>query len=578
MSAPGPHHPPPNDGLDDSSKRFEQQHEERASATVATQAPPSDNSNIARDSQPTLATGHGGGNSQQSQGFSLPSYPYQQQGVQQYDSHQQHNVQQHNIDDSALQVSTNAATGVPSLRRSKRVAGSRALSSMRMLPPSRTMTPVSTHLSPIPMESTDGNMSSPHNRNTEPPTSHPQTPSKIKRKLDDSEEIDTSTRATLTNKSLIEARAIAFLMAHPPADAFHGTTLQRAFLRHAWPNHFHRQPRIIRRDSALLAMGPARLNVSDTMWRAMMDADIATRPPMPVHIADRQIVRCDERHSLRDHSPRGTPSVRCRICPDNIPWDTVTDQPSYHMMCPACIGEHDAALAAEENGEKEGEGEGEEGQTATTTTMMTTTTKTTTTTTTTQTPQQAQAGRLRALLAGGAWARLCDACMARSGMHLMKPCSCQWAVARCFKHRREHLERLDEKVRSNNAAGGDGDDGGDDGGDEQVRSNSVAGGDDGGDDRTDLYKAVQLHAAPDLGGETFEGRRPYCGECWEREATTARVPSAWKCFVCMGVFVMPAGDVVPNWFPFLDPSGRDSPSGHSPASLEEEERSSPASI
>ncbi|KAK0658607.1 hypothetical protein DIS24_g4550 [Lasiodiplodia hormozganensis] len=289
-----------------------------------------------------------------------------------------------------------------------------------------------------------------------------------------------------TTETLRELREVAYTIAHPPKSAFQTFRIIRSFLRRQFPRHFRADKRIIKVGSPLIALGRERLNISELMWNSMMEEDIATRPEMPMKIEQRQIVRCDEQHSLEDHSPAGTASIACAKCPPQK-FDSEKNPSSRYMMCLACIGQHEKALA-EHN------------------TM------------------------LAGLICGSAWARLCEDCQEKCNQ--FKPCSCEWEVPLCLGHRRKHLEELMSRAQA------DGyilpapmfplDDK-----DPKIEGRAI------GDPKL---------ADPYLAAHEF---RPWCGHCWHNDATTG-ISYAWKCFICMGYFVLP-NDVPSTWFPHMAP-------------------------
>ncbi|KAL0264294.1 hypothetical protein SLS55_000241 [Diplodia seriata] len=376
-------------------------------------------------------------------------------------------------------------------------------------------------------------------------------------------------RATMPVETLIEMRRIAYAIAHPPDTAFLPCKLVRSFLRQMFPAHFRDDKIIIKVSSPVNVMGRERLNVSEEMWASMTSADVATRPAMPLEIARRQAIRCDESHSLKDHAPPGTLTLTCVDCPQENYFDgsrNVSTGP--YKMCQACIGTHDAAL------ELRGE------------------------------------DRLVGMVRGAFLHRLCDGCMlqccgiAREGGEEAeeKLCNCGWAVPRCFQHRRAHLAAMDESVLQR-----------DEWLDANIKKADVLHGPlPGGVDATQLvpapaaeeeeekekenedcvdgeqqqmqaqepvddkYYADLLRALPGyvpdvpavpaaaekedcVDGEKQKqtqtpvvdggGLRPACARCFHNKATTG-VPCAWSCYVCLKVFVLPAG-VVPTWFPGL---------------------------
>ncbi|KKY25961.1 hypothetical protein UCDDS831_g01810 [Diplodia seriata] len=374
-------------------------------------------------------------------------------------------------------------------------------------------------------------------------------------------------RATMPIETLIEMRHIAYAIAHPPDSAFLPCKLVRSFLRQMFPAHFRDDKIIIKVSSPVNAMGRERLNVSEEMWASMTSADVTTRPAMPLEIARRQAVRCDESHSLKDHAPPGTLTLTCVDCPQENYFDgSRNGSAGPYQMCQACIATHDAAL------ELRGE------------------------------------DRLVGMVRGAYLHRLCDGCMlqccgiAKEGGEEAeeKLCNCGWAVPRCFQHRRAHLAAMDESVLQR-----------DEWVDATIKKADVLhdplpGGVDttplvpapapaaeekekeneneneehvDGEQQTqepvdDKYYADLLRALPGyvpapapaaaeeedcVDGEKQKqtqtpavdggGLRPACARCFHNKATTG-VPCAWSCYVCLKVFVLPAG-VVPTWFPRL---------------------------
>ncbi|KAL1626274.1 hypothetical protein SLS54_003111 [Diplodia seriata] len=141
-------------------------------------------------------------------------------------------------------------------------------------------------------------------------------------------------RATMPIETLIEMRYIAYAIAHPPDTAFLSCKLvhtqpARSFLRQMFPAHFRDDKIIIKVSSPVNAMGRERLNVSEEMWASMTSADIATRPAMPLEIAHRQAIRCDESHSLKDHAPPGT----LTICIKQFYISVVVEGLRRHTLC-----------------------------------------------------------------------------------------------------------------------------------------------------------------------------------------------------------------------------------------------------
>lgn len=291
-----------------------------------------------------------------------------------------------------------------------------------------------------------------------------------------------------TTETLRELREVAYTIAHPPKSAFQSSRIIRSFLRRQFPRHFRADKRIIKMGSPLIALGRERLNISELMWNSMMGEDIATRPEMPMKIEQRQIVRCDEQHSLEDHSPAGTASIACAKCPPQK-FDSEKHPKSRYMMCLACIGQHEKALAEHNT-------------------------------------------TLASLIRGSAMARLCEDCQEKCNQ--FKPCSCEWEVPLCLDHRRKHLEELMSRAQA---------------------------------DGYTLPAPMFLHGHkdtdPEISGREIGDReladpylaahefRPWCGHCWDNDATTG-ISYAWKCFICMGCFVLP-NDVPSTWFPQMAP-------------------------
>ncbi|GME23357.1 uncharacterized protein LTHEOB_7663 [Neofusicoccum parvum] len=197
---------------------------------------------------------------------------------------------------------------------------------------------------------------------------------------------------------LREARDVSYALAHPPENAYQSTRITRSWLNHAFPDHFRDKKRMIKTRSEMLAFGPARLNVSATYWKALNEENREVRPPIPMHIKDRQVVRCDEGHSLEPHSPAGSKSIACVDCGVQS-FGNKHNFTTQHMMCAACIGKHEDELSGE--------------------------------------------SRLESLLKGGAWATLCDECM--ENCNQLPSCGCEWERPRCIQHRRVHLEKLSKR-------------------------------------------------------------------------------------------------------------------------------------
>ncbi|GME36357.1 uncharacterized protein LTHEOB_7663 [Neofusicoccum parvum] len=197
---------------------------------------------------------------------------------------------------------------------------------------------------------------------------------------------------------LREARDVSYALAHPPENAYQSTRITRSWLNHAFPDHFRDNKRMIKTRSEMLALGPARLNVSATYWKALNEENREVRPPIPMHIKDRQVVRCDEGHSLEPHSPAGSKSIACVDCGVQS-FGNKHNFTTQHMMCAACIGKHEDELSGE--------------------------------------------SRLESLLKGGAWATLCDECM--ENCNQLPSCGCEWEKPRCIQHRRVHLEKLSRR-------------------------------------------------------------------------------------------------------------------------------------
>lgn len=192
---------------------------------------------------------------------------------------------------------------------------------------------------------------------------------------------------------LREFRQISYWVAHPPKTAWNSNFLSRSWLRAMFPTHFKSDIRVMKVNSGLEGYGREKLNMSETMWKALTERRKETRPNIPTSIGERQIVRCDEKHSLDDHSPEGTTSIQCAQCP--VKSFDLGDE-CHHMMCPACISAQQIALSDDPS--------------------------------------------ITHLLMGGAWEALCDDCM----LHYDKSraCKCEWEVPRCLEHRREHLNNL----------------------------------------------------------------------------------------------------------------------------------------
>lgn len=201
---------------------------------------------------------------------------------------------------------------------------------------------------------------------------------------------------SLSVTTVRRVRDAAYSITHPPFRAFSNSSVTRQWVRELKDFTANR---LVRAQSPLHFFGYERLNMTETMWKAITEHDRSRRPAYPLRIEDRQIVRCDEKHSLVDHSPPGFVSVACVECPpekiDHC--DGATKQ--AHMMCAACIREHDTAFADQNQ------------------------------------------SKLAALVRGAAWANLCNHCMANCYSH-EETCTCEWEVPRCLKHRRKHLEQL----------------------------------------------------------------------------------------------------------------------------------------
>ncbi|EKG18523.1 hypothetical protein MPH_04325 [Macrophomina phaseolina MS6] len=189
-------------------------------------------------------------------------------------------------------------------------------------------------------------------------------------------------------------RRIAFRVTHPPPTAFSGNRITKSWLKKEFPENFKGNARALKASSILRQFGREKLNMTGNMWKSLDESDRNIRPEYPHRIEDRQIVRCDEKHSLEDHSPLGATSVQCVNCqPRKIDG---FDPPKRHMMCPACIREHETALSDH--------------------------------------------AELAELVRGEAWTELCDSCMVISDQ--LEKCKCEWDVPRCLEHRRHHLEKL----------------------------------------------------------------------------------------------------------------------------------------
>lgn len=291
-----------------------------------------------------------------------------------------------------------------------------------------------------------------------------------------------------TTETLRELREVAYTIAHPPKSAFQTSRIIRSFLRRQFPRHFRAEKRIIKMGSPLIALGRERLNISELMWNSMMEEDIATRPEMPMKIEQRQIVRCDEQHSLEDHSPAGTASIACAKCPPQK-FDSEKHPNSRYMMCLACIGQHEKALAEQNT-------------------------------------------TLAGLIRGSAMVRLCEDCQEKCNQ--FKPCSCGWEVPLCLDHRRKHLEELMSRAQA----------------DGYILPAPVFSPETKDTDPKISGRAIgdpEL-ADPYLAAHEF---RPWCGHCWDNDATTG-ISYAWKCLICMGYFVLP-NDVPSTWFSHMAP-------------------------